>query len=189
MLHEIATRDATIAPLFLGIHRFLGKHPRVAIQRNTPGLDLGHHHHIVELIEQNQVGLALRASIALFQQCIAALVKVIDCDKLAQHAELARTESLDKLGRDRPAIELPLFPTLLELLRLTRFGCGTHGVSFPTPCIASIMRAGFMRVSTGSKPKANQIPTNEGPRATIASHTAPTSSFMEPFRSQSPQLA
>ena len=140
VLHEITTRDATIAPLLLGVHRFLGKHPRIAIQRNTPGLDLGHHHHIVELVEQHQVGLALRASIALFQQCIAALVKVIDCDKLAQHTELARTEPLDKLRRDRPAIELPLFPTFLELLRLAHFGCGTHGISFPTPCIASIMR-------------------------------------------------
>ena len=189
MLHEVTTRDATITPLLLGVDRFLGKHPRVAIQRNTPGLNLGHHHHIVELVEQHQVGLALRASIALFQQCIAALVKVIDCDKLAQHTELARTEPLDKLRGDRPAIELPLFPTFLELLCLAHFGCGTHGVSFPTPCIASIMRAGFMRVSTGSKPKTNQMRTNEGPRATIALHTAPTSRFIEPLRSLSPQLA
>ena len=54
MLHEVAARDATVAPLLLGIHRLLGKHPRVTIQRNTPGLDLGHHHHIIELVEQHQ---------------------------------------------------------------------------------------------------------------------------------------
>ena len=86
MLHEIATCDAAVAALLLGVHGLLGKDPRGAIQRNASGLDLGHHHDIVELIEQHQIGLALGATIALLQQGVAALVKVVDGDQLAQHA-------------------------------------------------------------------------------------------------------
>ena len=59
VLHEIATRDAAVAALLLGVHGLLGKDPRVAIQCDAPGLDLRHNHDIVELIEQHQVGLAL----------------------------------------------------------------------------------------------------------------------------------
>ena len=172
MLHEIATCDAAVAALLLSVHGLLGKDPRAAIQCNASGLDLGHHHDIVELIEQHQIGLALGATITLLQQGVAALVKVVDGDQLAQHAQFAGTESLDKLGRHRPAVELAVFPTLLELLRLALFACGTHGVSFPARCIAPMMRAPFMRVSTGSKPKADQMPSKNGPYAAMMLHTA-----------------
>ena len=131
MLHEIATCDTAIPTLLLGVHGLLGKDPRGAIQGDASRLDLGHHNDIVELIEQHQIGFTLNATIALLQQGVSTLVKVIDGDQLAQHAELAGTEPLDKLGRNRPAVELAVFPALLELLRLALFACGTHGSPFP----------------------------------------------------------
>lgn len=75
VLHEIATCDTAIPTLLLGIHGLLGKDPRGAIQGDAPGLDLGHHHDIVKLIEQHQIGFALGATITLLQQGVAASLK------------------------------------------------------------------------------------------------------------------
>ena len=130
MLHEIAAGDPTVTSLLFDINGFLREYTRGLRFGNTATLDLGHHHQVIDLIEQDEIRLAFWTSIPVLEQHIAALLEIIDSDHLADHAEFAGRKGAQILGGEHALIKLSPLPHLPDKPTFAGlWSCRAHGGS------------------------------------------------------------